>query len=183
MRLSTSAFCLGQFPRQKLSSTLHTAALVTFTDQNLNLNWRAGLFASLLIAAAFISNGAQAVSFSASAGPTTGQRDYCNGNPPTATGFFSATFTCGSRLGESFTIATAHTSPGTVGAEAHAISYQGFNRRIESSVGVYADAHYSDSSGIFLPKIFGVDPSGPFIDVTLNVNFHATFSQSGRGDA
>jgi PEP-CTERM motif-containing protein len=153
------------------------------TFYNLNLNWRTGLFVFLLIAAAFISNDAQSVSFGANAGPTTSQGDSCIGNPPGDSGFFSATFTCFSRLGEGSTFAHSNAAPGNVGASANAISFKGVNLGSESSVGVQAGATYSDSSGIFLPKIFGVDPSAPFVDVTLNVTFHATVTQSGGGSA
>jgi hypothetical protein len=69
-----------------------------------NLNWRAGLYALVLLAAASISNGAQATPLtSANAGPTGSQGDGCRGSPPGHSGFFSASFSCTSTEGEGFT--------------------------------------------------------------------------------
>jgi len=161
------------------------SALSSLTIIETNPNWRTGLCIFVLLASAFASNGAQAVSMTAVATFTGAQGDSCFGGGTAAStnnpSFFpqSATWSCTNSEGKGSSKANAFY--GSVGAFATAISLAGVNKGSESGEGTTSHASYSDSSGMFLPKITGVDPGGSFVNVNLNVNFNATASGNGGG--
>ena len=135
---------------------------------------RIALVASV-VATILVPSTAQSVPImAASAGPTKQQGDTCTNftfTPSNLPSFLpqSATFTCQNREGN--TTAQASASFGSVKVLAQAFSKAGVNLGSESAEGAFAEATYSDSSGIFFFTNQTGPPVGGNVPVKLNLNF------------